>query len=118
MKTTSPEQIIRYADMFNAIGTEARLRIMRLLLSAHPEGMVVGEIQTELDLSLTADGFENIDIEPTQIYRAEDARAFLQEQGLNLDEIASQVDGKFMSAFIRARKPAEDRSCCGPTCCN
>jgi DNA-binding transcriptional ArsR family regulator len=51
MKQTSQEQIIRYADMFNAMGTEARLRIMRLLLSAHPEGLVVGEIQAELDLS-------------------------------------------------------------------
>jgi predicted transcriptional regulator len=44
------EQITRYADMFAAMGTEARLRIMQLLLSAHPEGMVVGEIQEELDI--------------------------------------------------------------------
>src|ERR1017187_7041460 len=41
----------RYADMFAAMGTESRLRIMRLLLSAHPEGMVVGEIQAELGIS-------------------------------------------------------------------
>jgi len=47
----SPEDVIRYADMFAAIGTESRLRIMRLLLSAHPEGMVVGEIQAELGIS-------------------------------------------------------------------
>ena len=45
------EQIIRYADMFAAMGTESRLRIMQLLLSAHPDGMVVGEIQDELDIS-------------------------------------------------------------------
>jgi ArsR family transcriptional regulator len=44
------EQITKYADMFSAMGTEARLRIMQLLLSAHPEGMVVGEIQEELDI--------------------------------------------------------------------
>lgn len=44
------EQIAKYADMFSAMGTEARLRIMQLLLSAHPEGMVVGEIQDELDI--------------------------------------------------------------------
>ena len=44
------EQIARYADMFSAIGTEARLRIMQLLLSAHPEGLVVGEIQEELEI--------------------------------------------------------------------
>ena len=46
----SAEQIARYADMFSAMGTEARLRIMQLLLSAHPEGMVVGEIQEELNI--------------------------------------------------------------------
>src|SRR5499427_4075954 len=46
----SAEQIAKYADMFSAMGTEARLRIMQLLLSAHPQGMVVGEIQGELDI--------------------------------------------------------------------
>jgi len=44
------EQVTRYADMFSAMGTEARLRIMQLLLSAHPQGLVVGEIQEELDI--------------------------------------------------------------------
>jgi len=44
------EQVARFADMFSAMGTEPRLRIMQLLLSAHPEGMVVGEIQSELDI--------------------------------------------------------------------
>jgi len=44
------EQVTRYADMFSAMGAEARLRIMQLLLSAHPEGLVVGEIQEELDI--------------------------------------------------------------------
>jgi len=54
MQTLSPaknsERVAKYADMFSAMGTEARLRIMQLLLSAHPEGLVVGEIQTELDI--------------------------------------------------------------------
>jgi DNA-binding transcriptional ArsR family regulator len=44
------EQVTKYADMFSAIGTEARLRIMQLLLTAHPEGLVVGEIQEELEI--------------------------------------------------------------------
>ena len=47
----SAEQIIRYADMLSAMGTEPRLRIMQLLLSAHPEGMVVGEIGSELQIT-------------------------------------------------------------------
>lgn len=46
----NPEHVARYADMFSAMGTEPRLRIMQLLLSAHPEGMVVGEIQDELEI--------------------------------------------------------------------
>jgi len=46
----SAERVVHYADMFSAIGTEARLRIMQLLLSAHPEGMVVGEIGSELGI--------------------------------------------------------------------
>jgi ArsR family transcriptional regulator, arsenate/arsenite/antimonite-responsive transcriptional repressor len=51
MKPQREEDIIRFADMLAAMGTESRLRIMRLLLSAHPDGMVVGEIQAELGLS-------------------------------------------------------------------
>ena len=44
------DRVARYADMFSAMGTEPRLRIMQLLLSAHPEGLVVGEIQDELEI--------------------------------------------------------------------
>src|ERR1700730_16776007 len=47
---TKTEQVVKYADMFSAMGTEARLRIMQLLLKAHPEGLVVGEIQEELEI--------------------------------------------------------------------
>lgn len=52
MRKSQPtfDEVVRYADMFSAIGAEPRLRIMRLLLSAHPDGLVVGEIQTELDI--------------------------------------------------------------------
>jgi len=46
----SLESVVKFADMFSAMGTEARLRIMQLLLSAHPDGLVVGEIQQELDI--------------------------------------------------------------------
>jgi len=50
MAQSKPDEVVRFADMFSAIGTEARLRILRLLLSAHPEGMVVGEIGSELGI--------------------------------------------------------------------
>jgi DNA-binding transcriptional ArsR family regulator len=49
-RKTSTENVARYADMLSAMGTEPRLRIMRLLLSAHPDGLVVGDIQSELDI--------------------------------------------------------------------
>jgi DNA-binding transcriptional ArsR family regulator len=48
MKPASPDDVLRFADMFAAIGAESRLRILRLLLAAHPDGLVVGEIQAEL----------------------------------------------------------------------
>ena len=50
-KKQTEEQVTRFADMFSALGTEPRLRIMRLLLSAHPDGMVVGDIITELGIT-------------------------------------------------------------------
>jgi ArsR family transcriptional regulator, arsenate/arsenite/antimonite-responsive transcriptional repressor len=50
MQTAKSERIVKYADMFSAMGTEPRLRIMQLLLSAHPEGLVVSEIQDELEI--------------------------------------------------------------------
>jgi arsenite methyltransferase len=66
---------------------------------------------------LAAAGFEKIEIEPTRIYRIEDAREFLCGQSIDVDAIAPQVDGKFMSAFVRAVKPQRKEPCCGPTCC-
>lgn len=51
MKSASPEQVSRYADMFAAMGAASRLRIVQLLLASHPEGMVAGEIQAELGVS-------------------------------------------------------------------
>jgi len=63
-------------------------------------------------------GFEQIDIEPTRVYRAEDAREILAAEGVDADAIAPEVDGKFMSAFVRAVKPAGEKACCGPSCCS
>jgi len=84
-------------------------------------GCVAGALEdVEYRQKLQAAGFEQIDIEPTRIYRAEDARELLRADGIDVDTIAPQVDGKFMSAFVRAVKPAASVSkpCCGPTCCN
>jgi SAM-dependent methyltransferase len=78
-------------------------------------GCIAGALQDhEYVAKLAKAGFEGIDIEPTRVYNIEDAQAFLTGQRVDVDAIAPQVEGKFMSAFIRATKPA---SCCAPGCC-
>src|ERR1700730_3545373 len=80
-------------------------------------GCVAGALEeNEYRSKLASAGFEQIDLEPTRVYRIEDARAFLSGQNIYVDGMAPQVDGKFMSAFVRAVKP--QLPCCGPTCCN
>ena len=69
-------------------------------------GCVAGALdETEYRCRLKSAGFENVDIEPTRTYRATEAREFFAAAGMDADAIAPQVDGKFMSAFIRATKP-------------
>jgi len=81
-------------------------------------GCVAGAIsETEYEQKLAAAGFESIDIEATRIYDVDDAREFLGAAGIDVDAIAKQVEGKFISAFVRAKKPATAAACCGPTCC-
>jgi SAM-dependent methyltransferase len=70
-------------------------------------GCIAGALEEfEYASKLAAAGFAQIEIEPTRVYSVEDARQFLGAQGIDVDVIAPQVDGKFMSAFIRALKPA------------
>ncbi len=78
-------------------------------------GCIAGALQdTDYIDKLTSAGFQKVDIVPTRVYNVEDARAFLSGQGIDVDAMAPQVEGKFMSAFVRATKPA---ACCGPGCC-
>ena len=82
-------------------------------------GCVAGALQLDDYRSkLRAAGFEQVDLEPMRVYRVEDAREFLSSQGIDADAIGPQLDGKLMSAFVRALKPLETKPCCGPTCCN
>jgi SAM-dependent methyltransferase len=81
-------------------------------------GCIAGALEeTEYRSKLAAAGFEQIEIEPTRIYRIDDAREFLSGQNVDVDAIAPHVDGKFMSAFVRATKP-QAKACCGPSCCS
>ncbi len=87
-------------------------------------GCVAGALEeTEFHSLLTEAGFSNTDIEPTRIYRPEDALQFLTESGLDTSNLTA-MEGKIMAAFVRATKPvaaagttSEETSCCGPTCC-
>ena len=92
-------------------------------------GCVAGALEEmEYRDQLADAGFRRIDVEPTRIYEASDAEAFLVGSGLDAETFAAQIDGKFMSAFVRATKPAglkaiaalptKEKSCCGPDCCN
>ena len=83
-------------------------------------GCIAGALEeNEYAAKLTKAGFDDISIEPTRIYNIEDARQFLTEAGVDVDAIAPQVNERFMSAFIRAKKPASElaTSCCAPGCC-
>jgi arsenite methyltransferase len=86
-------------------------------------GCIAGALdENDYRMRLAAAGFEAIGVEPTRVYKVEDAREFLTGKGIDVDAIAPAVDGKFMSAFVRAKKPgqaaaAKAEACCAPTCC-
>ena len=81
-------------------------------------GCIAGALEEdEYRGKLAVAGFEQIEIEPTRIYRAEDALEFLSGQTVPVKMDPAEIDGKFFSGFIRAVKPAA-KPCCGPTCCN
>ena len=82
-------------------------------------GCVAGALdEVEYRNKLAAAGFAEIEIEPTRIHKTEEARTILSAEGIDVDAVAAEVDGKLMSAFIRAVKPAAAKACCGPTCCS
>jgi len=118
------DQVLR--DAFRVLKPGGRFAVSDVVTKGHVPSQVrqsmllwVGCIAGALEESsyrskLSAAGFESIEIEPTRIYDVDDARGFLSGQGIDVDAIAPEVDGKFMSAFVRARKPS---ACCAPGCC-
>jgi SAM-dependent methyltransferase len=95
-------------------------------------GCVAGALEeSEFTRLLAEAGFEGADIEPTRVYRSEDARVFLEEAGIDVAANLDEIDGKFMAGFVRAAKPApraarplaaaaaptDGAACCGPDCC-
>jgi arsenite methyltransferase len=116
-------------EAFRVLKPGGRLAISDVVV----RGKVLAEIKKSLELwvgcvagalsdcdyvaKLAKAGFEHIDIEPTRVYRVEDARTFLASQGFDVDALAKELEGKFISAFVRANKPATS-SCCSANCCS
>ena len=81
-------------------------------------GCIAGALQdTDYASKLANAGFEEVGIEPTRVYTGQDAREFLSGKGVDVDAKAPYIDGKFMSAFVRARKPVSGTGCGAPSCC-
>ena len=82
-------------------------------------GCVAGALtEDEYRAKLAAAGFADVDIETMRVYEVEDASAFLRNSGLDADALAPLVSGRVTSAFVRALRPAAEKACCGPACCN
>ena len=82
-------------------------------------GCIAGALEeNEYREKLARAGFASIDVEPTRVYKIEEAREFLEAAGLDAAAVGPQIDGKFISAFVRATKPTSAAACCGPTCCS
>jgi SAM-dependent methyltransferase len=87
-------------------------------------GCIAGALdENDYRMKLAAAGFEAIGVEPTRVYKVEDAREFLTSRNVDVDAIAGEVGDKFMSAFVRAKKPltadvAKAEACCAPSCCS
>jgi len=81
-------------------------------------GCIAGALEeNEYREKLARAGFESIEIETTRVYKAEEARDFLAAAGLDPETVGPQIDGKFISAFVRAVKPVSAVACCGSGCC-
>jgi arsenite methyltransferase len=117
------------AEAFRVLKPGGRLAVSDVVVRGHvPAGVrksmelwvgcIAGALEeNEYREKLARAGFESIDVEPTRIYKVEEAREFLEAAGLDADTVGPQIDGKFISAFVRATKPASKAACCGPSCC-
>src|SRR4029077_12764748 len=81
-------------------------------------GCIAGALEEkEYQEKLARAGVESIEVEPTRVYKADEARDFLAVAGLDPQVVGPQIDGRFISAFVRATKPAQSATCCASSCC-
>jgi len=120
------------AEAFRVLKPGGRLAVSDVVVKGHDVpaavrrsmelwvGCVAGALEEEsYREKLARAGFEAIDVEPTRVYRLADAKQFLANAGITDESVLAQIDGRFMSAFIRARKPVSKSAdaCCTSTCC-
>ena len=117
------------AEAFRVLRPGGRLAVSDVIIRGHLDprvrqsmllwvGCIAGALEeTDYATKLTAAGFNNVSLEPTRVYNIEDARHFLTEAGIDVDEVAPQIEGRILSAFIRATKPTP-QPCCPPGCCD
>jgi len=127
----SPDKDLVLAEAFRVLKSGGRLAVSDIVV----RGEIPQEIKRSIELwagcvagaleerdyiaKLDRAGFEGVSIEPTRVYSSADARDLFEGTGIDLDAIAPAVDGKFISGFVRATKPAASpASCCSATCCS
>lgn len=105
-----PETVTRYADIFSAMGAEARLRIMRLLLSAHPQGLVVGDIQAELGIPSSTLSHHLEKLKNEGLVRVRRERQYLR-YAANADALQEILSFLFQECCSRSKAVRADRIC-------
>ncbi len=110
-KRARPDDVVKFADMLSAMGTEARLRILRLLLSAHPEGMVVGEVAEELDIPASTLSHHLDKLKHEHLVRVQREGTFLRYTA-NTDALQDLLGFLYAECCTRNKAVAPDKVLC------
>jgi ArsR family transcriptional regulator, arsenate/arsenite/antimonite-responsive transcriptional repressor len=110
-KRSRPDEVVKFADMFSAIGTEARLRILRLLLAAHPDGMVVGEVAEELEIPASTLSHHLDKLRNENLVQVEREGTFLRYTA-NTDALQELLGFLYAECCTRNKAVAPDKILC------